>query len=304
MKNSTRLVYLAAACTIALGACDSSKDSTLPAAAAVTDPNPEISFFNNDAETSFVNSMMGRFVSLVRPLSAVNSDLDNNNDRFVLATERGMDNCEDGGSMSYSYTTDDFTSAPTATKVSYIDCKEYGETSNGSVSFTADLDANGDNGTINLTANNFSVTGSEEEIGLNGSVIVEMETNGAVSSSTISGPGMTMTADSETITFSNYSVTMIMNDDTDAASVYGSVTVASSEDGTITVVMDPPLNTGGEDEYPSTGTLSLTHSDGSSMVLNADNGNPETFDFVINDNGVVSSGSERWDETDLINLDL
>ena len=68
------------------------------------------------------------------------------------------------------------------------------------------------------------------------------------------------------------------------------------------VEFDPPLADDGFAEFPLSGVITLTHADGSSLALNAGNGNLETFDFTINDNGSITTGSQRWDETDLGDL--
>ena len=154
-------------------------------------------------------------------------------------------------------------------------------------------------GTATLNINNLTVTGAEP-VAMNGQTNVATSVAGDQTTATISGPGLTMTADGETITFANYSMTVVDNETNGATSVAASMTVQSSVDGTITLDISPALSIPDDSyDYPTSGTLTMTHSDGSSLTIDANTGNPETFNYIINENGATSSGTENWIDTEL-----
>jgi len=308
MKTFSRSLFPALACVLFLTACGgSSDDDSSPATQAfVPDPEPATSFFNDDSGTDFVNNLLGRFLGVLRPLSGLLDDDDDFKSaiakRTIARTETLADNCSGGGSFTISGEFDDVTDELISLDGTLNNCIEDGETSNGSLSITSNLDDSGDNGTVSLTVDNLTVTGGEENIALDGTVNVEVQSNGVESTFTISGPNFSMTVDDESLSFSDYSVSAVSNDFTDSSSLSASMTISSSVDGIIMFVIDPPLADDGFSEFPLSGVITLTHADGSSLALNAGNGNPETFDFTINDNGSITTGSQRWDETDLGDL--
>jgi len=310
MKVSTKSVFPAVGCILFLSACGGSGGGSGTPAGQTFDPDPEpaVSFFNDDAGTDFVNATINRFVGVFSPISSLlggggTSD-DSSGDsakRAIARTETETESCADGGTFTVSSEFDDVTDEQTAVSISIDNCIEDGETGNGDITVNL-LDAPGDVEAFSLTADNLTITGGDEDIALDGTVNLQDQFNNAGSTFSISGPNLSVTAGSETIVLSDYSITVIENDFEDTAELSASVTVASSVDGMITLVIDPPLSSDSDAEFPLSGTITMTHADGSSLTLNADNGNPETFDFTINDNGSITSGSQRWDETDLDEL--
>jgi len=121
------------------------------------------------------------------------------------------------------------------------------------------------------------VTGGDEDIALNGSVDLQVQDSASGSEFSISGPNFSVTAAGESITFSDYSITAIDNVNAGTASLSAAMTVSSNVDGTITFAIDPPLAGNDSDDYPTSGVLTMTHSDRSSLTIDADNGDPETF---------------------------
>jgi polyisoprenoid-binding protein YceI len=53
----------------------------------------------------------------------------------------------------------------------------------------------------------------------------------------------------------------------------------------------------GEDNYPTGGKLTITGTN-SSIVLDADTGNPDTVLMTIDENGAVTSETISWDDLD------
>jgi len=263
MKVSTKSVFPAVGCILFLSACGGSGGGSGTPAGQTFDPDPEpaVSFFNDDAGTDFVNATINRFVGVFSPISSLLGGGGTSDDSSGDSAKRAIARTE-----------------------------------------TETLDAPGDVEAFSLTADNLTITGGDEDIALDGTVNLQDQFNNAGSTFSISGPNLSVTAGSETIVLSDYSITVIENDFEDTAELSASVTVASSVDGMITLVIDPPLSSDSDAEFPLSGTITMTHADGSSLTLNADNGNPETFDFTINDNGSITSGSQRWDETDLDEL--
>lgn len=301
MKARISPLIAAIACSVLMTACGGGgSDDDNPQPVVISDPNPEEAFFNDDAKFEYVDSMLGRFLSVFRPLSNLSdNDLAK---RTILMTETDSISCSGGGSIDLSLTSDDSGEELESASISFNNCTEDGETSNGSIAIDLNLDATGDNGTISISANNFTVTGGDEDIAMNGEVTVSMQSTDSSDTFSISGSSLTVSAGSESISISNYNITAIENIAADSSSLAAGMTVSSNVDGTVIFAVAPPLVLNGSDEYPSSGTLTMTHSDGSSLSMNADNGDPATFDFIISDGTTTSSGVQRWDETELSDI--
>lgn len=298
MNARISLLIPAIACSVFVAACgggSSDDDNTQPV--VISDPNPEEAFFNDDAKFEYVDSMLGRFLSVFRPLSNLaDNDLAK---RTILMTETDSISCSGGGSVNISLTTDDAGEELESASISFNSCIEEGETTNGDIAIALNLDASGDNGTISISANDFSVTGGDEDIAMNGAVTVGMQSTDSSETFSISGSSLSVTAGSESISISNYNITAIDNFAADSSSLEAGMTVSSNVDGTVTFSVSPPLVLNESDDYPSSGTLTMTHSDGSSLSMTADNGDPATFDFIISDGATTTSGVQRWDEIEL-----
>ncbi len=296
--NSFTVPAAVVAGCLVLTACGGSSGGSTPG--PVVDPNAP-SFFNDDAKFSYADSLLGKFLGFFRSASSVSTGISGK--RSIAALTQQSSDCTDGGSVDLSVTTNDVTQEPTAASIIFNNCREGSETSAGSLSITSDIDDVSESGTATITASNFSVTGGTEPIALNGTVTMAVQSNGSETTATINGPNMSMTSGNETIVFSNYSITLVGNEATDTASLSASLTLASNIDGTITIDISPPLTDDGISDYPSTGQLVMTHSDGSSLTMNADNGNPATFDYTINDRGAITTGVANWSDTELTSVD-
>ncbi len=294
LSSFTLPTALVTTCLVLTACGGSSGGSSTPD--PVIDPNAQ-AFFNADAKFGYADTLLGKFLGFFRSASSIPTGISGK--RTIAALTEQTTNCTDGGSVGLSLTTDDVTDEPTAASISFNNCQEGSETSSGSLSISASFDDLSENGSATITANNFSVTGGAEPVALNGTVTMAVQTNGAETTATINGPNMSMTSGNETIVFSNYSLTVVDNEATDVSALSASLTLASNIDGTITVTIDPPLTSDGISDYPLTGQLVMTHSDGSSLTMNADNGNPNTFDYSINDRGAISTGVANWSDTEL-----
>ena len=287
-------VIPAVSCAVLLTACGGGSGGG-NAPVVIADPDPEVAFFNDDAKLGYVDSMLGRFLSVFRPISNLTGDTLGK--RTNAMTETDNVSCSGGGSIQMSITSDGTENAlPDALSISFNNCVEDGETSNGSIALSMNLDDTGDNGTITITASNFTVTGGEEDIAMNGGVTVAMQSTDSSDTFSISGSNFSLSAGGESISISDYNITAIDNFSADSSSLEAGMTVSSDVDGTVTFLVDPPLLINGFDEYPSSGTVTMTHSDGSSLTMNASNGDLATFDYIISDGTTTSSGVLRWDE--------
>ncbi len=267
------------------------------------------SFFNADAGISFANTMGGGFSNAFAAIAgglgggdttAGRSDLGTTlKQRVTRATQSDSVACDGGGSLTVTSTTNDATGEPTAFGLTFNNCVSEGVVSTGSVSFS--VAGAEPNQTITMNFNNFGSVENGITNSINGSVSIAVVESGAATSVTISGSSITMVSDGETITYSNYSLAS-GQDSAGNASISGSATITTSE-GTVMMVIDPPLVTGASD-FPETGALLLTHSDGSSLLIDADSGDPATFNFVINDGGTITTGVESWANTDVDEIAL
>lgn len=143
----------------------------------------------------------------------------------------------------------------------------------------------------------YSITGTDP-VAMNGQINASMAVVGDETTASVNGSGLTMTADCENISFSDYSVTVAENDLTGSSSMTASMSVTSSIDGTITVDVNPALFTPDDfSDYPISGTIEMTHSDGSILTINADTGNPATFSYLVNENGATTTGTANRADT-------
>ncbi len=280
-----------------LSACGGDSSSGID---GVTTPTTTTPFFNDQAPLDFANAMGGKMNNLISPTLSVftGTSATASFKRGVLATEMMTLNCQ-SGTASMQETTDDATFETTALSASFNNCSSGTETINGSISISGSgLAENADAGSVSLVIDNFTVSGTAPA-SVDGSVQLSVTVAGDETTATVQGPGLTMTSDGETISFTNYAMTVINNAATDAVSAQGTMTMASSIDGTITMSINPALETPDQstNEYPVSGTIALTHSDGSSLTINADTGNPQTFSYVVNDGSATVSGSGNWDDT-------
>ena len=260
------------------------------------------SFFNANDGLDFANKLGG---SLTKMFNVANDAGSNSIEGYreeslftARAAQRDTTAC-DRGSVETVVSTDDDTNVPTSFALTFNNCRSEGSVANGSISVS--LSGNEQDLQLSMIFDNFSTTEGSETSSVDGSININGSGSGGVSNFVVSGPVLTMVADGETLQFSDYSLTGSENNAAQTSSLGASARIQSSTDGDLTLSIDPPfVSQGSASEYPSSGRLRMTHSDGSQLEIQADNGNPNSFDFVINDNGTVTSGTDLWDNTDLI----
>ncbi len=300
-----RILATAVAAPLLLVACGSDSNPTPGGTTGSTTQSTDNggrSFFNDTDGISFANTMGGGFSNA---LEAVLGGLGGSSSiasgsslqaRVARATSSESIACDGGGLISISSTTDDATGEPTAFGLSFSDCVIEGAVSNGSVNFA--ISGSETNQTITMSFNSFSSVEKDETNSINGTVSISVLSDQSNAfSTTISGSSLTMVSGGETITYSNYNLTS-GQDGAGNTSVGGAATITAGG-GTLTMTIDPALVTNTSSDYPETGTISWTHSDGSSLSIDADTGNAATFSYVISDGASTTSDIGLWADTDV-----
>lgn len=262
-------------------------------------------FFNDGSGISFANGLGATISRLFSvgfggaggPASRVDSAEGLQSFINRARTSETID-CDSGSVTSYS-DTDDATGQPTGGGVEYNDCVLDGISASGSISFSGVVSDENGNGTLTMTFNNFTSNDNGEVASINGTITIAISGDNDVQSFTVSGPSLDLVDSQGAISFVNYSMTISTSTATGEQSLSATASI-TDESGTIQLDIDPAFVIGGEYLYPITGQLSMTHSDGSSLTINADSGNPETFTYTVSDGSSVNSGEQRWDETDLV----
>ncbi|MEM7257692.1 MAG: hypothetical protein AAF404_09915 [Pseudomonadota bacterium] len=260
-------------------------------------------FFNDQQGFSFANTVGGRLSSLFAKAFTVLSDTTDTTDtgrRQVLAQQTSNFPCTGSGDMGLTYAFDDATFALQYIELGFTNCVEDGDTTNGSIVISGSVFTSADgSGDLVVGLNDLAVTG-DDPVSMNGTVLATAAATGDETTITISGDSLTMVAAGEAISFTDYTMTAISNESTGGTTVGLNATVDSSIDGQVDVVIDPPFSRDDDqDAPPLTGIMVMTHVDGSSLTIDADTGDPETFHYTVDEDGTVTTGVGRWDETDL-----
>ncbi len=258
-------------------------------------------FFNDVDGIKFADSIGGSFNAIFDSIFAgFNQDTTASgtfNQRVKRAAQTDTTQCSSGGSISVTSNINDATGELTSMSMSFNNCSSEGSVANGSM--TLSMTGTQTNSTVTMSFNNFSTTDGSDTSSLAGTISVSVVESGSLMTSTISGDRFTMASAGEAVTFSNYNITSVINDDTDAASLSGGATIETTSDGTLVMSIDPALQTNGSDDYPVSGTIGWVHSDGSQLLIDADTGNANTFNYTVNDGASVSSGVGNWADTDV-----
>jgi len=260
------------------------------------------SFFNANDKLNFANRLGGSLTKMFNVANdAGSSSIEGYREDSLYSTraaQRDTQACEQG-TLETDVNTEDGTDVPTSFGLAFNNCLTDGSLSNGSIILT--LSGNEQDMQMSMQFNNFSTTEGSETSSIDGSINISGSQSGDITTFSVSGPSLVMVSGGDTLQFSNYSLTGSENDSTQTSSMGASANISSSTDGNMTLTIDPPfVSQGSNNGYPASGRMTMVHNDGSQLEIQADNGNPSSFDYVINDNGTVTSGTELWDNTDLI----
>lgn len=300
MKLTNKLTAVALGCSIAMVGCGggSLSDDTV---SAIANSEPSNGTFFNDQDGIDFASSLGFDMK-----SVVNRALDSSNDGLANAAENddptsgvfnddsSVEQC-DSGSLSSTVNTNAAGDLENATIVAN-DCLIDGQTTSGSLFLTASSSAGSD--TINVEFADFGSTGVEGDSFIDGDVTMSIGEDLATS---ISGTRLTMTAAGETTEISNFALITTYDDSLDNITVDAQATISSSAGGAITFATGPAFF-GPLEGNPVNGVLVMTHSDSSTLTIDANTSDPETFAYTLNGNGMISNGVSTWKGEDLDNL--
>jgi len=256
------------------------------------------SFFNANDGVNFATKLGGKLSGVTtNAVDSTSQGLSNsaqNDDPTsgVYNDSNSVEQC-DSGSVSYSFATDAADNLENASIV-YNNCVLGGQTTTGTITMNATN--SGPSESLTIAFGDFGNTGADGDSYIDGAVTMSFSDNGDAS---INGTSLTMTADGETTTFTNFALNTATDPNGTDVSVDGQATIASSVDGTITFVINPAL-VGPADGNPVVGQMLMTHEDGSSLLINADTGNPATYNYTVNGNGAITTGTANWDDAGLI----
>ena len=283
---------------------DSSSSDNTTDTNDTTDTSNEMSatFFNDDSGFSFANTLGGSLGQITSTIIGAFGDDNNLGGPITAQTPRmaEVSTCAGGGSQSVSIVVDDVTDN-TSFILDAENCVEDGLITSGSMNATILATEDDSESAVDVSFNNFTSASADTTSSITGSVSMSVIENEITSESTVtlSGDSFVMLIDNETISYTNYSVFAMTNDLTGAASFSGRATITVPE-GTVTFDIDPAFSIpGGNTENPVSGRLSMTASDGSSLVIDADTGDTDTFSYSVTDGLQTTTGIERWDETDI-----
>jgi len=200
------------------------------------------------------------------------------------------ENC-DSGSISSSFAVDAMGNLNDGSIV-FNNCVVAGETSSGTITFTSS--SSGATESININFADFGTSGPSGTSSINGGVSLVVSDDGNFS---LFGTNITFVADGETTVFSDFAFDVGVDLTTGATSLSAQANIASSTDGTIQFAIDPAFVASG-DGYPTIGMLNLTHSDGSALTIDANTGNPATYNYSITSDGATTTGVGNWDDED------
>lgn len=301
MGSLYKLSALTIACSLVLAGCGSGSSSdSNTGAAGITDLPIDNSvasngiFFSDDGGVDYASGLGGDLMSVVdRAVGSSNSALstaavEDDPSTGLFNDSTSVEQC-DSGSISTSVasnTNNDLESA----SIVFNNCVIDGQTSSGSMSISAS--SSGNIQVLNIDFADFGSTGSEGDSYIDGGIAMSI---GDDLSTSISGSQLALTADGETTVFSNYSLNASNDDTSGDISMGGGATISSSTDGTLSIAINPAFS-GPADGNPIVGVLQMLHADGSSLIVDADTGNPDTYTYIVNGNGAVSSGIGNWDD--------
>lgn len=283
-----------------LSACGSESEPSVKHLTAIADPDPQTPFFNDDTVNSFA-SLGDTTSSWISDLSKIlptdtttaNSPTTPTKVRSIMAFDPQLD-CQSGNIRVRGFDNPENFRATLA----FNNCDNDGVLTNGSLTVSGSIQEellDSDYGSANVTVifNDLRMNG-QESASINGDISIDFVDNAQQLLLNIGGNAMTTVSDGQTNTISNYQ--LAMSEDQGQTTMTLDMTLHSTEHGSITFETNTPL-TG---DNPSSGMFTMTHSDGSYLIVDADNGNPDTFGYTIFNGSSTISGDTPWSEFDVL----
>ncbi|MCP4406758.1 MAG: hypothetical protein GY807_03190 [Gammaproteobacteria bacterium] len=202
--------------------------------------------------------------------------------------------CTGGGTLQIIFddlVPEDMPSAGDSFTVTARNCIEGPDTLNGVFSFVIDS-VNEGSGSFTFSFTNFSVISGADTDTANGSMTIAFSNNGLTETTSITIVSLTVTSNSEMFSLTNYSAVVTV---TGSAYTYDADYMLASPQGQITVITDPAFQ-GISNLCPTVGTMTISASDGSLAILNADTGDPNTMLLTINDGAATTTETVNCNE--------
>lgn len=285
--------------------CGSDSESSVKHLTAVADPDPQTPFFNETTMESIsgfgdiTTSWLSDLSKVVPTDTAEVASAPSSKVRSVMAVDQSQLDCETGNIRASGIEALQNIRAT----ITFNSCNNDGVVTNGSIAINGSisegsLESNDVSANVALAFNNLSLSGQESAT-VNGDVTIDIINNAQQFMLNIAGNAMTTVSNGQTNTLSNYQLAMA--DAQGQSTVSLDMTLHSSEHGSIVFNTNTPLSGNETDDNPSSGKITMTHSDGSYLIIDAGNGNPDTFSFTIFNGSSTTSGSRDWTELDVLN---
>ena len=306
MRNCLRFLT-AVAVPVVLSACGAGTDSDSNSPIITGDGSGFTTsgktFFNDSDGIKFADALGSSFSDVLAAITGgmggASSTLASDSSisqRMKRATQSESAACASSGTISNTVTSNDSTGKITAVTMSFNNCLSDGNLSNGSISFA--VSGTETNQSVAVDFNQFRSVDGGDTSSIDGAININAVQSGTTFLTTISGSNITMVSAGETVAITNYNLRSEVDDISGATSLEGGSTITTGA-GALTMSISPALSVAGNADYPSTGVIAWSHSDGSSLSIDADTGNAATFNYVISDGVSTTSGVSNWSETDI-----
>ncbi len=242
----------------------------------------------SNSATASVNSLWAKSGKLIGKASQ-SQTLDCESGTMTLAATDANNNQELDAGDSFS--------------IEFDDCvlTEGTSTSRGNGKVTMKINSFSEDGkNVNVTAtyDDLTVVEDGKSNSIDGSMTMDVATNGDTVTATVSGKKMVFTEDKDTGTLADFTFRSTINELTQAWTNSIDATVSSSEiKGKIEITTPLELQGVGENN-PTIGEVKMEGANSTFVSLNADTGNIDTLILTIFDGSVTKSDEIRWDELD------
>lgn len=303
-KKSTALKLGTTMAVTLLFGCGSDSEPAASHLTSVADPDPQTPFFNESSMDS-LSSLGDTTSNWISDLSKVipedsttaKSSSTPTRVRSIMASDPQWD-CQSGNIRARGLDNPENFRAT----ITFNNCNNDDVLTNGSISISGRISqesTNSDFGSANVavTFNNLQMTG-QEAASINGDISIDLADSAEQFRLGIAGNAMTTVSNGQTNTLRNYR--LAMSDSQGQSTVSMDMTLHSTEHGSIMFETNTPLTGNSTDDNPSSGKFTMTHSDGSYLIIDADNGDPNTFGYTIFNGSSTTSGSKPWSEFDVL----
>jgi len=204
--------------------------------------------------------------------------------------------CDGGGTIviTYGFDDDELIEPGEYLDISFNNCILSGDSFNGTMRMTVKSWVSEFNFSMGTTFN-LSTVVDGIAASSNGSMDIALMDTGSTTTITLSSSSMTGTVGTETTTMTNLNV--VVTESSTGYTTDLSMNVSSNTiGGSVNIDTDPAFGFGPFDDYPNTGTLTVTGSDGTYVSLNADTGDLNTVILTVFDGTATTSDEIPWSQ--------